>query len=103
MAIAYTSCYHFGFLNKNKMKIKKQWLIFFNGYLTKIVKTKNGYFIEEQTNLTAYVPIMKDIAKQYIERTKAMYGKDGFYANIKNPSDLFGDCIISDLPDTQAE
>ena len=55
------------------MKIKKQWLIFFNGYLTKIVKTKNGYFIEEQTNLTAYVPIMKDIAKQYIERTKAMY------------------------------
>ena len=85
------------------MKIKKQWLIFFNGYLTKIVKTKNGYFIKEQTNLTAYVPIMKDIAKQYIERTKAMSEQDGFYANIKKPSDIFGDCIISDLPDTQAE
>ena len=31
------------------------------------------------------------------------YEKDGFYANIKKPSDIFGDCIISDLPDMQSE
>jgi hypothetical protein len=61
------------------MKIKKQWLVLFNGYLIKLIKTKNGYFIEEQTNLISYIPIMTNIAREYINITKDNYG---FYKNI---------------------
>lgn len=52
------------------MKIKKQWLIVFNGYHTLLVKTKEAYFIQETTNIKAFVKIDKVMAKDFIKRTK---------------------------------
>lgn len=52
------------------MKIKKQWLILFNGYHAILVKTKYFYFIQETTNITAFVKIDKIMAKDFIKRTK---------------------------------
>jgi len=52
------------------MKIKKQWLIVFNGYNTILIKTNEGYFMMETTNITAFVKIEKMMAKDFIKRTK---------------------------------
>lgn len=52
------------------MKIKKQWLIIFNGTNNILVKTKEGYFMSETTNITAFVTVNKIMAKDFIKRTK---------------------------------
>ena len=55
------------------MKIKKSWLVDYNGAKIIIVKTKEGYYMQDglnPTNYSSFVEIEKIQAKDYIKRTK---------------------------------
>lgn len=54
------------------MKIKKSYLVDFNGAKIIIVKTKEGYYMQEglnSTNYSSFVKIENKQAKNYINRT----------------------------------
>lgn len=54
------------------MKIKKQWLVDYNGAKILIVKTKDTYYMQEglnPTNYSSFVKLDSVQAKDYIKRT----------------------------------
>jgi len=55
------------------MKIRKQWLVEYNGAKILIVKTKDGYYMQEglnPTNYSSFVKLDNVRARDYIKRTK---------------------------------
>ena len=53
------------------MKIKKQWLVYYNNCYVHLIKTNSKrYFVFEETNKSSFVLIEKDTAKKLISDFK---------------------------------
>lgn len=66
------------------MNIKKSWLVDYNGAKIIIIKTKEGYYMQEglnPSNYSSFVKLEKISAKDFIKRTKL---KTCFNCGVKN-------------------